>query len=72
MQDKQTKVNKGVSFYQLQKELKLTPASVRSLINKGQLKLNDYDKIDEESYLKFKENWKDKPAWMKRTGVIKK
>lgn len=74
MANKKPKIKKGVPFYHLRKELGLRPASVISLINKGELKLNDYDKIDEESYLKFKEGYqeslKNKPEWMKKSRKV--
>lgn len=69
---KKQKAYEGVSYSAVSKEFGFSLKTVISLVNRGELKLNDYDKIDDESYLKFKEQWKDKPEWMKKTGVVKK
>lgn len=63
---KKQKINKGISYSAVSREFGLSVKAVISLVNKGELKLNDYDKIDEEYYIKFKEQWKDKPEWMKK------
>ena len=66
MTTKKQKVYQGVSYSTVSREFGFSFKTVIGLVNRGELKLNDYDKIDDESYLKFKEEWKDKPAWMKR------
>lgn len=66
MRSKKPKINKGISFSRMFDEFGLASRSVYSLINKGDLKLNDYNKIDEEYYLKFKKEWENKPDWMKK------
>lgn len=66
MKTKKEKINKGISYSSVSREFGLSFKAVLSLVNQGELKLNDYDKIDEEYYVKFKEKWKDKPEWMKK------
>lgn len=66
MIDKKSKKPEGVAFYHIRKELGLTKNSIVSLITQGELKLNDYDRIDETYYNRFKEKWNSKPDWMKR------
>lgn len=63
---KKQKIDKGMSYSAISKEFGFSLKSVVSLVKKGELKLNDYDKIDNESYLKFKQSWEDKPEWMKK------
>ena len=63
---KKEKINKGISYSTVSREFGLSVKAVITLVNKGELKLNDYDKIDEEYYKKFKEQWMDKPEWMKK------
>lgn len=63
---KKEKINKGIAYSAISREFGLSFKTVLSLVNQGELKLNDYDKIDEEYYLKFKEKWRDKPEWMKK------
>lgn len=63
---KKEKIDKGMSYSAISKEFGFSLKSVVSLVKKGELKLNDYDKIDNESYLKFKQSWEDKPEWMKK------
>lgn len=61
-----TKKFKGYSFSHVSRELGFSFRAIQSLIREGDLKLNDYDKIDEEYYLKFKAEWDKKPDWMKK------
>lgn len=56
----------GLSFSKVSKDLNLSYRSVQILVREGELKLNDDDKIDEESYLKYKVEWDKKPNWMKK------
>ena len=63
---KKQKIDKGMSYSAISKEFGFSLKSVVSLVKRGELKLNDYDKIDNESYLKFKQSWEDKPEWMKK------
>lgn len=66
MANKKQKIDKGMSYSAISKEFGFSLKSVVSLVKRGELKLNDYDKIDNESYLKFKQSWEDKPEWMKK------
>ena len=66
MANKKQKIDKGMSYSEISKEFGFSLKSVVSLVKRGELKLNDYDKIDNESYLKFKQSWEDKPEWMKK------
>ena len=54
MATKKQKAYQGVSYSTVSKEFGFSFKTVIGLVNRGELKLNDYDKIDDESYLKFK------------------
>ena len=56
----------GIPLSRLYKEFGLAVNTVKSLIKQGDLKLNDHDRIDEEYYMRFKEEWLKKPEWMRR------
>lgn len=59
----------GVPLGRIRSELGVAHNTVISFINRGDLKLNDYDRVDEEYYNRFKEDWLRKPEWM-RKGLI--
>lgn len=56
----------GYSFSYVSRELGLSYRTIQGLVRNGELKLNDDDKIDEESYNLYKEEWDKRPDWMKK------
>ena len=56
----------GFSFSKVSREFGLSYRTIQGLVRNGELKLNDYDKIDVQSYEQFKEEWDKKPDWMKK------
>lgn len=56
----------GFCFSQASREFGLSYRTIQGLVRNGQLKLNDYDKIDVQSYEQFKEEWNKRPDWMKK------
>jgi hypothetical protein len=59
----------GVPLGRVRVELGVAHNTVIGLINRGELKLNDYDRVDEDHYEKYKTEWLKKPEWM-RKGLI--
>ena len=59
----------GVTLGRVRAELGVAHNTVISLINRGELKLNDHDRVDEEYYERYKEDWLRKPDWM-RKGLL--
>lgn len=56
----------GISISRIREEFGLAHNTVMGLINRGELKLNDYDRVDEEYYEKYKNAWLQKPEWLRR------
>ena len=56
----------GIPLNKIRSEFGIAHNTVLSLINRGELKLNDYDRVDEEYYNKYKEEWLKKPEWLRR------
>lgn len=66
MRLKKEPIDKGIKFSVLAKEYGFSYRYIQGLVRKGEIKLNDYDRIDNESYFKFKQEWDSKPDWMKK------
>jgi hypothetical protein len=58
--------DKGLRFSDVMNDFGFSHRYIQGLIKRGELKLNDYDRIDVNSYLEFKKEWDNKPDWMKK------
>jgi hypothetical protein len=56
----------GVPISKASKELRISYNTVKGLINRGELKLNDNDWIDDESWNEYYSEWMRRPEWMRR------
>lgn len=60
----------GIPISRASKKLGLSYNTVIGMINRGELKLNDNDWIDSDSWESYMNEWMKKPEWMRKSLAI--